>query len=200
MELTHIVAFNVALLAAIASPGPALLVAIKTSLSAGRNAGIAIGAGLGLVASLWTFAALVGLEVVFALFPWAFSAAKLIGAMYLIYIAYGMWAGARSPISSDTKPAAQAFRQGVMINLLNPKSVLFAAAVLVVIFPSGMNMNENLVIVANHFFVEVLFYTCLAIAMSSPSVSQRYMRAKVYIDRTAALILGAFGLRLVFER
>ena len=54
MALTHLVAFNIALLAAIASPGPALLMALKTTLGAGRSAGIAVGAGLRLVAALWT--------------------------------------------------------------------------------------------------------------------------------------------------
>jgi len=200
MEFTHLIAFNVALFAAIASPGPALLVAIKTTLSSGRQAGIAVGLGLGLVASLWTLAALLGLDALFLAFPWAYAAVKFIGATYLIYIAYGMWVGARDAVQTEMKPAAHAFRQGVMINILNPKSVLFAAAVLVVIFPAGMTMAENLFIVANHLAIEVLFYTALAFGMSRASVSQNYMKAKVYIDRVAAGILGLLGLRLLFSR
>lgn len=200
MEITHLIAFNVALFAAIASPGPALLVAIKTTLSAGRRAGIAVGCGLGLVASLWTFAALLGLEAVFLAFPWAYAAVKAIGAAYLIYVAYGMWVGAREAVQTEIKPAAHAFRQGVMINVLNPKSALFAAAVLVVIFPEGMTMGENLLVVANHFMIEVLFYIALAFGMSRASVSQRYLRAKVYIDRVAAGVLGLLGLRLLLNR
>jgi len=200
MELIHLIAFNVALFAAIASPGPALLVAIKTTLSSGRQAGIAVGLGLGLVASLWTLAALLGLEALFLAFPWAYAAVKFIGAAYLIYIAYGMWIGARDAVQTELKPAAHAFRQGVMINILNPKSVLFAAAVLVVIFPAGMTMAENLLIVANHLVIEVLFYTALAFGMSRASVSQSYMKAKVYIDRVAAGILGLLGLRLLLSR
>ena len=53
MELTHIIAFNLALLAAMASPGPALLLAIRNTLASGRSAGIATGMGLGLMAALW---------------------------------------------------------------------------------------------------------------------------------------------------
>jgi len=200
MEFTQIIVFNAALLAAIASPGPALLIAIKTTLGSGRRAGIAMGLGLGLVASLWTLAALLGLEALFFAFPWAFAAVKFIGAMYLIYIAYGMWRGARKSIQTEMKPAAHAFRQGMMINILNPKSVIFAAAVLVVIFPTGMPMAENLFIVANHLAIEALFYTALAFGMSRASVSQGYMKAKVYIDRISAGILGLLGLRLLLSR
>lgn len=200
MELSHLIAFNVALFAAIASPGPAMLVAIKTTLVAGRRAGVAVGLGLGLVAALWTLAALLGLEAVFLVFPWAYTTVKLLGAAYLIYVAYRTWTGARSPISDDAKPAAHAFRQGVLINLLNPKSVLFAAAVLVVIFPTGLTMTENLLIVANHIVIELLFYTTLAFAMSRPAVSRGYMRAKFYFDRFAAGVLGLLGLRLLMTR
>ena len=52
-------------------------------------------------------------------------------------------------------------------------------------------------IVINHFMVEVAFYTTLAFCMSTQVVSKRYMQAKVYIDRGAALVLGALGTRLV---
>ncbi|WP_281984996.1 LysE family translocator [Thalassorhabdomicrobium marinisediminis] len=200
MEIEHLIAFNLALFAAIASPGPALLVAIKTTLSSGRWAGIAVGTGLGMVASLWTLAALLGLEAVILAFPWAYAAVKFGGASYLLYIAYGMWIGARDSVQTEIRPARHAFRQGVTINVLNPKSALFAAAVLVVIFPKGMSMGENLLVVANHFTVEVLFYTALAFGMSRASVSQTYMRAKVQIDRLAASVLGFLGLRILVNR
>ena len=65
MTFGQLLAFNVALLVAIASPGPALLMAIKTTLSGGRTAGIAVGAGLGLMAATWTLMALLGLGVAF---------------------------------------------------------------------------------------------------------------------------------------
>lgn len=200
MTLEHIFAFNLALLVAIASPGPALLIAIQTTLSAGRKAGIAMGCGLACMASAWTLMALLGLEAVFLLAPWAYATAKIAGALYLIYVAWGMWRGARNKISSITKPAGHSFRQGLIINALNPKSVLFAAAVLVVIFPSGMNWIENSIVVVNHLFVEIVAYTAIAFGMSTPAVRNGYLNAKVYLDRTASVVLGALGLRLLADR
>ena len=141
-----------------------------------------------------------GLEGIFLAFPWAYATVKGIGAGYLLYVAYCMWVGARTAVTTEMKPAAHAFRQGMMINILNPKSVLFAAAVLVVIFPEGMSLAENLLIVANHLIVELLFYTALAFGMSRASVSQSYLRAKVYIDRVASVVLGLLGLKLLLSR
>ena len=200
MTIEHLLAFNIALLVAIASPGPALLVAIRTTLSAGRGAGIAIGGGLGLMAATWTLAALLGLETVFRLFPWAYATAKLAGAAYLLYIAYKLWRGARNTVGAQARPANRAFRQGFLINLLNPKSVLFAAAVLIVVFPAEMSAVENAAVVLNHLVVELLFYTALAFGMSTEAVRRTYLRAKIYIDRTASVVLGALGLRLFVSR
>ena len=200
MTFEQLLAFNVALLAAVVSPGPALLVAIRTTLSAGRPAGIAVGCGLALMAAAWTLMALLGLEAVFRLFPWAYTAARIAGALYLIYIAWRMWRGARDPIAAQARPARHAFRQGFLINLLNPKSVLFAAAVLIVIFPQDMTWSDNAAVVLNHLLVEILFYSVLAVCMSTAAVSRQYLRAKVYVDRVASLVLGGLGLKLLAGR
>ena len=200
MTLEHLIAFNLALIVAIASPGPALLVALQTTLSAGRRAGIAVGCGLGGMASLWTLMALLGLDAVFRIFPWAYAITKILGALYLIYIAWKMWVSAGKPISDTVKPARRAFRDGFLINVLNPKAVLFAAAVLVVIFPSHMTATEIAIVVLNHLAVEIVFYTLLALAMSTPAVRDAYLKAKIYIDRTASVVLGVLGVRLFLGR
>jgi Putative threonine efflux protein len=200
MDIAHLVAFNLTLIAAILSPGPALLVALQTVLSSGKRAGIALGLGLALMASTWTLAALLGLEAVFRLFPWAYAVAKIAGAAYLLYIAWKMWAGAKAPIEATDRPRRRAFLQGVMVNALNPKSVLFAAAVLIVIFPPGMSLWQSGLVVLNHFIVEVAFYSLLSMVVSTPAVSRRYLKAKVHFDRVAAVVLGLLGLRLLLVR
>lgn len=200
IDLAHLIAFNLTLLAAIASPGPALLVAIRTTLASGRRAGVATGAGLGTMAATWTLLALLGLDGLFQLVPWGYMAAKGAGALYLLHIAYRTWKGARAGIADRARPARHAFRDGFLINLLNPKSVLFAAAVLVVIFPAGLGPWEMAIVVGNHLAVELAFYAALAAAMSSETVRGRYLAAKRHLDRGAALLLGALGLRLLVDR
>lgn len=200
MSVEHLLAFNVALLAALASPGPALLFAIRTTLSNGRRAGAATGCGLGAMAATWTLLALLGLESAFRLFPWAYAVLKIVGACYLLYIAWTTWRGASDPIAESTRPTLHAFRDGVLVNLANPKSVVFAAAVLIVIFPPGLTLAEKGLIVANHFVIEVLSYGGLAFMLSTHAVSRRYLRAKSTLDRVAAIVLGGLGLRLMADR
>lgn len=200
MTTAQFIAFNLTLLAAMAAPGPALLYALRQSVAGGFRAGVATGAGLGLMAALWTGAALVGLNAVFALVPWAYLVLKTAGAIYLLWIAFQLWRNARDPVSDSARPGARAFFGGLLVNLANPKSVLFAGAVLVVIFPPDLGLGAKALIVANHFVVELVVYTLFAAFLSSAPARAGYLRLKPVIDRTAAAILGALGLRLLFGR
>ncbi|MGJ8625350.1 MAG: LysE family translocator [Sulfitobacter sp.] len=200
MTLEHIIAFNAVLIVSILSPGAAFLMAVRSSVSGGRRAGIATGFGLGIMASLWTLAALLGMDALFALFPWMFAALKIGGTAYLIYLAVVTWRGAKTPIAATAKPQGRAFVDGFLVNLGNPKSVLFAAAVLVVVFPPNLNAAEIALVTLNHLTLEILFYTGCALILSAPAARTRYLRAKPFLDRMAALLLGGLGLKLLLQR
>lgn len=200
MEPTHVLAFNLTLLAAILSPGPAMLYFIRTTLAEGRRAGLFTVFGLGTMAACWTALALLGLDALFALVPWAYLVIKTAGALYLIWIAWQTWSHARDPLGQPPRPAAKAFLGGVLVNLANPKSVLFAAAVLIVIFPPDLSLAEKGVVVLNHLLVEWLVGSGLVLLLSTQAVSARYLRLKTLLDRCAAVILGALGLRLLLGR
>lgn len=201
MSAAHLLAFNLTLLAAFLSPGPALIYALGNTLRGGLRAGVATGAGLGLVAAGWTLAAFLGLQAVFALVPWAYGALKLAGGAYLIWLAFQIWRGAgKGAIGAPDQPTTRAlwkgFAGGMLVNLANPKSVLFAASVLVVIFPAGLPPHQIALIVANHLVLELAGYTILAWALSRPAARQTYLGARLWLNRVAALVLGALGARL----
>ncbi|MEP1766513.1 MAG: LysE family transporter [Sulfitobacter sp.] len=200
MTVEHLLAFNAVLIISILSPGAAFLMAVRSSVSAGRRAGIATGLGLGTMASLWTLAALLGMDALFALFPWAFATLKIGGAAYLIYLAIKTWRGAKDTLGAAPKPNGRAFLDGVLVNLGNPKSVLFAAAVLVVVFPPNLAAGEIAFITLNHLILEIIFYTGCAFILTAPTARAQYLRTKPFIDRAASVLLGGLGLKLLFQR
>ena len=201
MTWETLLAFNATLFVAWVVPGPAALVAIRTTLAEGRGAGIVAGLGLAAVAALWTLAALLGLEAVFAVAPWSATILRVGGALYLIWIAWATWRGARAPLPEGRAAGAgwRAFRRGALVNLGNPKSILFAAAVLVVIFPPGLSSAEVALVVANHLALEAALYALLALGMGTAPVRRAYGRAKAWIDRAAAVVIGGLGLRLLLR-
>ncbi|MDU8929728.1 LysE family transporter [Alisedimentitalea sp. MJ-SS2] len=201
MTIAHLIAFNLTLFVAIVSPGPAFLFLLRTTLANGRATGLLTALGLATMASGWTGLALFGLDGIFKLFPWAYLTLKIVGASYLIWIAIKTWQHARAPVSEAVPPPAhRAYLSGLLVNLANPKSVLFSAAVIVVIFPPGLTGAEKLIIYLNHFAVELVVQPALALLLSTSLIRGRYIALKPVFDRVAASVLGTLGLRLLIDR
>ena len=201
MAPEHLAAFNLLLLAALASPGAAMLFVLRTTVTSGRRAGAISGIGLALAAGFWTLSAFLGLDTVFTLFPWAYVALKVGGALYLIYIAVQTWRHARqAPGTLPPRPAGRTLLAGALVNLGNPKSMLFAAALILVVFPRDLTAGEIALVVTNHIVIEILFYGLLSLLLSAGPARAGYLRLKPLFDRIAALLLGAFGVRLLIER
>ena len=203
MDLTWggLAAFNAILLGAWASPGQAILLALRNAATVGRAAGVATGAGLALVAALWTAAALAGLGAVLAALPPLYTALRIAGALYLIWLGIGMWRSAGAQVAEAPRARrTRAFRQGMLLNLGNPKSVLFAAATLLVVFPQGLSVVGAAVVVANHFLFELVAYALLATLAAAPGSRAALLRLRRTLDRIGGTVMAALGLRILLER
>lgn len=200
MDAGHLIAFNVTLLAALISPGPALLFALRQTVRGGFQSGLSTGIGLALMAATWTGLALVGLTALLAVAPWLYLTMKIVGAVYLLWIAYHMWRDAIRPLPQMQGASMRSFVGGVLVNLANPKSVLFAGSVLVVIFPPDLSLTDKGIIALNQFLVECAAYGMFAALLSTRRARDSYLRLKPTLDRVAAGVLGLLGLRLLASR
>lgn len=197
LTAAHMLAFNAALVLAVAAPGPAFLVCIQSALRGGLRDGVLTGMGLALVAGLWTLAALLGLELLFELVPAAYTGLRIGGAFLVLWIAWKTWRGARAPVEGASGSGRRAFVRGALFNLGNPKSILFSAGVLLVIFPPDLTGAQMALVTLNHIALEISVYAGLAALMSRDAVRARYLAAKPAIMRAMALVLGGLGLRLL---
>ncbi len=196
MELAHLIAFNIALLGALASPGPAFLALMQCSLRGGIAGGVLCALGLGIAACAWSLLAILGLGALFAVVPWAWMALKLAGAAYLIYLAVKIWRGAAQPLPPAAQGGARGLRTGLAVNLANPKAVFFIAAIYATVFPEMPRGAEAALVLANHLVLEVLWYGACALVFSAAPVRAGYLRAKAWLDRAAAAVLGLLALRI----
>lgn len=197
------VSFVAVSLAALASPGPAFLAMVHQTQNRSRRGCILFALGLASIATFWCALALFGLTAVFDIVPWLHSALKMAGGAYLVYLAVKTWRGASTPLKGRTPDLPSdkyAFVQGCVINLANPKSVLFAASVLLTIFPPEMSLIYKASVLATLFVLETGFYSALTFGLHRPSVHRAYLGAKKSIDRIAASLLGALGLNLIISR
>ena len=132
-EWTSLATFMLAAGLLIVVPGPAVLYVVARSVDQGKLAGIVSVLGIALGAVVHSLAAAVGITAVLAASALAFSTVKYLGAAYLLYL--GITTLLKKPetqeeIVVEPKPLWQIFRQGFVVNLLNPKTALFFLAFL----------------------------------------------------------------------
>ncbi|PTT79648.1 lysine transporter LysE [Pelomonas sp. HMWF004] len=120
-----------------ATPGVDMALTVGATLRAGWRQGVAVVLGINLGCVFHTFAAAFGLAALLAASAEAFTVVKLLGAAYLLYVAWGMArAGLAPPVPADTvqAPVPPSFGRGVwqgfLTNALNPKVALFYLALL----------------------------------------------------------------------
>ncbi|UWQ20444.1 LysE family translocator [Jannaschia sp. W003] len=198
LGLGHVAAFNVALFFAVAAPGPAFILCSQAAMRGGRAEGAAVGAGLAVVAGLWTLAALAGLDALFAALPALYDAMRIGGAALILVFAVLIWRDAPRPVETTAPVSARrAFLRGAALNLANPKSILFSAGVLIVIFPPALTPAQMAAITLNHIALEIAVYSTVAAILAQPAVRERYIGWKPIIQRGMAVVLAALGLRLL---
>jgi threonine/homoserine/homoserine lactone efflux protein len=115
-------------------PGPSVLYVVTQSVSHGRRAGIASVAGITTGTLVHIAAATVGLSALLASSAIAFDVVKYLGAAYLIVIGIRRLAGwEREPepwTGAPPRNLGRLYRQGIVVNTLNPKTALFFLAFL----------------------------------------------------------------------
>lgn len=192
--------FVATLAVAILSPGPGIIAVSQSAFAMGRARALPYAWGLALGASLWCLAALLGLTVLFRVFPWTLTALNLLGGAYLVWVAWKMWRHAPDPLPDPAESRlGMNFWGGMALNLSNPKPALFYSAVLLSIFPAALSPAERALIYVTAFSVELGFYTALACLMALPLLRRRYYAAKFWIDRGAGLAIGLLGLSLILR-
>ena len=123
-------AYVLACLVLAATPGADMALFLSRTLAGGRAQGFAAQAGASVGLVVHTFAAALGLSALLAASAEAYEAVKIAGALYLLWLAFRRDSPRRRRSSSKAGAPARgglrgAFMNGLLINLTNPKIVLF---------------------------------------------------------------------------
>jgi threonine/homoserine/homoserine lactone efflux protein len=166
-------------------PGPSMLFVLNQSVWRGTRSGAAALAGMQLGYLVWWLMAGLGLGTLAAAFPWAFRLLALGGALYLAWL--GAQALRHHPAAEgEVAPAARAptahpTRDGVVVALSNPKSLVYIVALLPPFVDGRAPVAPQLVVLAGIAFaidialgtLYILAGTRLAAAMSDPVKRRR---------------------------
>jgi threonine/homoserine/homoserine lactone efflux protein len=125
--------FVAAALALLIVPGPAVVYIVAQSIDQGRVAGLVSTLGIGAGSLVHVAAAAIGLSSLLVSSAEAFAVVKYAGAAYLVFLGVRRLLGRDEVVTTEDrtrKPLGRLFRQGVVVNVLNPKTALFFFAFL----------------------------------------------------------------------
>jgi threonine/homoserine/homoserine lactone efflux protein len=195
--------FILAALALLLVPGPSVLYIVARSVDGGRTAGLVSMLGIELGALVHVAFAAVGLSAILASSAAAFTAVKWLGVAYLVYL------GLRrilshdeegGPVSVEPERLSRVLSQGVIVNVLNPKTALFFLAFLPQFVDPTLGSVWVQVAVLGLVFVALAFFTDGVYALLAGTAggwlkrrneSRAFRRGQRYVSGGVYLALGA---------
>ncbi len=196
-----LLAFFPAALALALTPGADMLFCLAQGARGGARAGIAASAGVSTGVLVQAVLAGLGLGALTTAFPGLLDVIRWLGAGYLLWLA---WRTLRAPLGPGAGPAvrpARAFRDGLVVNLTNPKVILFILAFVPQfvraadpVLPQFLALGA--ILAACGFIVNGLvgvFSGGLGRALARSATVERVLRA------LTATVFGALALRILIE-
>jgi RhtB (resistance to homoserine/threonine) family protein len=200
----HLLPFLAVAIVVVITPGVDMAVVTKNALVHGRRQALATALGVNAGVAAWTVAAAFGLAAVVQASAAAFSAIKLAGAAYLVYLgAQSLWRAhrgqAETALGASPLGSAGAFRQGLVTNLLNPKIAVFFTSLLPQFVDRG-TLPALLLLGALFNVLGLLWLTTYALLAARGRVFLQRPRVKRALDYASGVVLVGLGLRLALER
>lgn len=197
--------FLLAALIIAAIPGPGIFYVATRTLSGGRPAGIASSFGTALGGLVHVVAGGLGVSAIILASAQLFSVLKLIGALYLVWLGIRAFreAGSRLPEPVGPIGTERAFREGVLVEALNPKTAAFFLALIPQFldpaagYPAFQFIALGLISVALNTLADVI------VVMAAARARATLVRRPIFIQRLrqgSGLFIAGLGISLAFAR
>jgi threonine/homoserine/homoserine lactone efflux protein len=206
----HLTAFLGIALLVIVTPGPDTALVTKNALLYGRRPAIATAFGVTSGLLVWTVAAAFGVAAVVHASATAFTAMKLVGAAYLIWLGIQALRAVGHRSATTATAAAnggrrlavlRGFRQGLINDLANPKIAAFFTSLLPQFIASGHSVLAPFLLLGALFAaITLAWLVAFALMASKAGGLLTRPRVKAGLDRLTGVVLIGLGLRLATER
>ena len=176
------------------TPGPNMVWLALLSATEGRRTAFAAMIGIALGLAVQGALAAAGIGAVLQTYPAAYQALRWAGAGYLLWLAWESWRDAGHPEHHQRgggETPAQAFRSGLMTNLLNPKAALFYLAILPGFLSASSGIKEAAALVVLYLLVATAVHLAIAVAAAE---ARRFFNNPIASARLHRIQSGALVL------
>jgi threonine/homoserine/homoserine lactone efflux protein len=189
------------------TPGQDTFYILGRSIAQGRRIGLASALGISAGGVVHTLAAALGLSAVLATSASAFTALKVVGAVYLVYLGVRMLITRTAAVASTDMTGSidtwTAFRQGMLTNVLNPKVALFFLALMPQFIEPDSPTKVGAFLVLGLTFLTTGTVWCLVLAFGASRVRSFFAdrpRALQRLSRASGALFIFLGLRLAASK
>jgi threonine/homoserine/homoserine lactone efflux protein len=194
--------FALAAIALAAVPGPAVLYIVAQSVGGGRVAGLFSALGVATGGAVHVAAAAIGLSSLLVSSALAFEVVKYAGAGYLVFLgvrrllARDDEAGALDPAVRRARSPWSLYRQGVVVNVLNPKTAIFFLAFIPQFVDPRGGAVPGQIVVLGLVFVAVALTSDSLYALAAGTAggllrgSRRYLQVERWVSGSVFVGLG----------
>jgi threonine/homoserine/homoserine lactone efflux protein len=201
--MAELAGFLVVAAVVICTPGQDTGLTIRNALAGGRRSGLATALGVASGQAVWTVAAAAGLVALLRASQPAFTALRLVGAAYLVFLGLqSLVAAARrrhrphAPAAARSTPGGS-LRQGLLSNLANPKMAVFFTSLL----PQfGTSLAALLAFGLLFSLLTGVWLTAYAVAAARARGLLQRERIRRTLDAVTGAVLVALGLRVAAAR
>lgn len=197
---------SVALLAAM-SPGPDFLVVSKNSLVYSRKAGVFTALGVGFAILVHVGYTLIGIGLVISQSIVLFSLIKILGAVYLVYLGTKLLVAkeedtqpAYAQDSFSKKTTTQAFKEGFLTNVLNPKATVFFVSIFSQFISPELSVFAQTLLGLEVAIIVALWFVVLALILTVSSVKSAFARFQNRMLKIMGVALIALGVKVAISR
>jgi threonine/homoserine/homoserine lactone efflux protein len=180
------------------SPGATTALVIAVAAGNGRRASFITTLGIGTGIVVHSAASGLGLSVVLAASPEAFSLVKIVGALYLAYLGIRalLRSGQRRAAAAATPSDRDFYTRGLLTNLLNPQVAIFYLTFLPqFIDPSEPVLAKSLLFGLAHACIAITWFAAYAYGVTT--LASRVQATRPWIERVSGVVLIGFALRLL---
>lgn len=202
----HWLLFLLASAVVIATPGQDMLLVMSRSITHGTRAGLAAAAGVSVGLLGHTVLATAGLGALLRTSEWLFTAIKLVGAAYLLYLGLQLLLTRSAAIvatASSPQPLRRQFFAGAASNIANPKIAVFYFAFLPQFVGQSASQPTLTILVLGIAFAALTFLIKGPVAVFAGSLAT-WFRARpialVWLYRFSGLVMLGLAVRLVLAR
>ena len=184
------------------SPGPSLAIVVRHSVTSGTRAGVICALSHGVGIFLWAALMVSGLGALLLAQPSWFDGLRALGAGFLLYLgcrALMTQPGASANVREAASSGGKAAREGLVIALSNPKVAAFFAALFSQFIQPDATLRAQFMIATTAAVIDALWYTVVALLLSRPAWSGRFMQHGGLLGRGLGAILIALSVALLWS-